>query len=128
MLLKPTSIPIKFGQKSNWGQSHGAASALAISEAAQAHQGPVLALVKDTDAALKLSAELRFFLTGTGLDCLMLPDWEILPYDSFSAHPDIISERISTLNQITHLSKGVVIVPVATLLHRLPPMNQRLGW
>ena len=127
VLLETSLLPSKSGQKSNWGQTHGAASALAISEAAQAHQGPVLALVKDTDAALKLSAELRFFLTGTGLDCLTLPDWEILPYDSFSAHPDIISERISTLNQITHLSKGVVIVPVATLLHRLPPMNYLAG-
>ena len=127
MLLQPTSIPSKVGHKSNWGQTHGAASALAIAEAAEVHQGPVLALVKDTDAALKLSAEVDFFLTGTGLDCLMLPDWEILPYDSFSAHPDIVSERISTLNQITHLSKGVVIVPVATLLHRLPPMNYLAG-
>ncbi len=127
MLLKPTYIPSEIGHKSNWGQTHGATSALAIAEAAQSHQGPILTLVKDTDAALKLSAELTFFLTGTGLDCLMLPDWEILPYDSFSAHPDIVSERISTLNQITHLSQGVVIVPVATLLHRLPPMNYLAG-
>ena len=127
MLLETSFLPTKFGHKSNWGQTHGATSALAISEAAQAHQGPILALVKDTDSALKLSAELNFFLTNTGLNCLMLPDWEILPYDSFSAHPDIISERISTLNQITHLSQGVVIVPVATLLHRLPPMNYLAG-
>ena len=127
MLLQPTSIPSKIGHKSHWGQTHGAASALAIAEAAQAHQGPLLALVKDTDAALKLSAELAFFLTGTGVECLMLPDWEILPYDSFSAHPDIVSERINTLNQITHLRQGVVIVPVATLLHRLPPMNYLAG-
>jgi transcription-repair coupling factor (superfamily II helicase) len=127
VLLETLFLPSKIGHKSNWGQTHGAASALAISEAALAHQGPVLALVKDTDAALKLSAEISFFLTNTGLDCLMLPDWEILPYDSFSAHPDIVSERISTLNQITHLSQGVVIVPVATLLHRLPPMNYLAG-
>ena len=127
MLLKPTYIPSKIGHKSNWGQTHGATSALAVAEAAQSHQGPILTLVKDTDAALKLCAELTFFLTGTGLDCLMLPDWEILPYDSFSAHPDIVSERISTLNQINHLSQGVVIVPVATLLHRLPPMNYLAG-
>ena len=127
MLLETTFLPSKIGHKSTWGQTHGAASALAIAETALAHQGPVLALVKDTDAALKLSAEISFFLANTGLDCLMLPDWEILPYDSFSAHPDIVSERISTLNQITHLSKGVVIVPVATLLHRLPPMNYLAG-
>ena len=127
MLVKTASIPSNIGHKSTWGQTHGAASALAIANTAQQHQGPVLALVKDTDAALKLRLELDFFLTGTGLDCLTLPDWEILPYDSFSAHPDIVSERISTLNQITHLQQGVVIVPVATLLHRLPPMNYLAG-
>ncbi|MBT4443931.1 MAG: transcription-repair coupling factor [Oceanospirillaceae bacterium] len=127
MLVKTDSIPSNIGHKSTWGQTHGAASALAIANTAQQHQGPVLALVKDTDAALKLRLELDFFLAGTGLNCLTLPDWEILPYDSFSAHPDIVSERISTLNQITHLQQGVVIVPVATLLHRLPPMNYLAG-
>ncbi len=127
MLLHSIPTPSKAGNKLLWAQAHGATSALAIAQAAQAHQGPVLALVKDTDAALTLSAQLKFFLTGTEYSCLMLPDWEILPYDSFSAHPDIISERISTLNQITNLSKGVVIVPVATLLHRLPPMNYLAG-
>ena len=64
MLLKPTYIPSKIGHKSNWGQTHGATSALAVAEAAQSHQGPILTLVKDTDAALKLCAELTFFLTG----------------------------------------------------------------
>ena len=127
MLVKNASIPSNIGHKSTWGQTHGAASALAIANTAQQHPGPVLALVKDTDAALKLRLELDFFLADTGLDCLTLPDWEILPYDSFSAHPDIVSERISTLNQITHLQQGVVIVPVATLLHRLPPMNYLAG-
>ena len=127
MLVNTAFLASKPGLKSTWGQTHGAASALAIAEAAQQHQGPVLALVKDTDAALKLRLELDFFLADTGLDCLTLPDWEILPYDSFSAHPDIVSERISTLNQITHLQQGVVIVPVATLLHRLPPMNYLAG-
>ncbi|HIG37137.1 MAG TPA: hypothetical protein EYQ12_06330, partial [Oceanospirillaceae bacterium] len=106
MLVKTASIPSNIGHKSTWGQTHGAASALAIANTAQQHQGPVLALVKDTDAALKLRLELDFFLAGTGLNCLTLPDWEILPYDSFSAHPDIVSERISTLNQITHLQQG----------------------
>jgi len=127
VLLPSSSLPSKIGHKSVWAQTHGAASALAIANTAQQHQGPVLALVKDTDAALKLRLELDFFLAGTGLDCLTLPDWEIVPYDSFSAHPDIVSERISTLNQITHLQQGVVIVPVATLLHRLPPMNYLAG-
>lgn len=127
MLVKNASIPSNIGHKSTWGQTHGAASALAIANTAQQQPGPVLALVKDTDAALKLRLELDFFLADTGLDCLTLPDWEILPYDSFSAHPDIVSERISTLNQITHLQQGVVIVPVATLLHRLPPMNYLAG-
>uniref|UniRef100_UPI00241E05FB transcription-repair coupling factor n=1 Tax=Ectopseudomonas oleovorans TaxID=301 RepID=UPI00241E05FB len=52
---------------------------------------------------------------------LCFPDWETLPYDSFSPHQDIISERLQTLHRLPHLKKGILLVPVATLLQRLPP-------
>jgi transcription-repair coupling factor (superfamily II helicase) len=105
----------------HWGQTTGAGSALAIAEGAQTSTTPLLVLVESTDAALTLKAELQFFLAATALQVYMLPDWEILPYDSFSAHPDIISERIKTLNAISDLQQGIILVPIATLLHRLAP-------
>src|SRR5699024_2901799 len=50
-----------------------------------------------------------------------LPDWETLPYDTFSPHQDIISERLATLYQLPRLSQGVLIIPITTLMLRLPP-------
>ena len=59
---------------------------------------------------------------------LHFPDWETLPYDIFSPHQDIVSERLRTLSRLPQTRTGVVIVPVGTLMHRLPPtefVNQR---
>ena len=53
----------------------------------------------------------------------LLPDWETLPYDHFSPHPDLISERLLTLYQVTQKSFDVVIIPVTTALHLLPPKS-----
>ena len=50
-----------------------------------------------------------------------LPDWEILPYDQFSPHPDLVSERLATLYQFSQGAFDVGIVPVTTALQRLPP-------
>ena len=50
-----------------------------------------------------------------------LADWETLPYDSFSPHQDIISSRLSTLYQLPTMQRGVLIVPVNTLMQRVCP-------
>ena len=53
----------------------------------------------------------------------LLPDWETLPYDSFSPHHDLVSERLATLYQITQQAFDVAIVPVTTALYRLAPVE-----
>ncbi len=50
-----------------------------------------------------------------------LADWETFPYDSFSPHQDIISSRLSTLYQLPTMQRGVLIVPVNTLMQRVCP-------
>ena len=52
-----------------------------------------------------------------------MPDWESLPYDVFSPHQDIISQRLETLYRLPGLTRGVVLASVSTLLHRLPPRD-----
>ena len=52
---------------------------------------------------------------------MSLPDWEVLPYDVFSPHPDITSERLLALAELPHARRGVLILSVDTLLQRLPP-------
>ncbi len=103
-----------------WRRPHGSALALLLTETAARHDGILLAVTRDTHAAHLLEEDLRLF-APSGLDVLHLPDWETLPYDAFAPHPDIISQRIATLFRLPSVRRGVLIVPVATLLTRLAP-------
>ena len=92
-----------------------------LAGAAQAHDGVLVIVTPDSQQAERLQQQLRFFCADQTLDILCFPDWETLPYDSFSPHQDIISERLQTLHRLPELKKGILLVPVATLLQRLPP-------
>jgi transcription-repair coupling factor (superfamily II helicase) len=103
-----------------YGQLYGAALALACAELAGKHAGPVLALAANAREAERLAGELGFF-AGASLPVLRLPDYESLPYDVFSPHPDITSERLATLAALPGLARGLVVVAVDALAQRLPP-------
>ncbi len=104
-----------------WGQLHGASPALLIA-AATRYRGLVLAVVPDSQIALRLETELRVF-GGESLDILAFPDWETLPYDVFSPHQDIVSQRLTALYCLPQRKRGVLVVPVATLMQRLAPRD-----
>ncbi len=120
-------LPTRPGERLLWGKLQGVAPALAIAAAARLHPGLVLALVDDVQAAARLRDELAFFLAGAPgtepLPLLGFPDWETLPYDVFSPLPELISERLLTLHRLPDLRRGVLVVPIATLLQRLPPQD-----
>lgn len=78
-----------------------------------------MVIVPDTPAAMRLEQELNVFLSAEDCPVLTLPDWETLPYDVFSPHQDIISQRLTTLYQMPRIKKGLVIVPVSTLLLKI---------
>ncbi|PHS71195.1 MAG: transcription-repair coupling factor [Cycloclasticus sp.] len=80
----------------------------------------------DTLAAQRLEREVPFFLTET-LPVISFPDWETLPYDSFSPLGEIISERLQTLYRLQHLKRGILIITAACLLQRLAPRQLLLG-
>jgi transcription-repair coupling factor (superfamily II helicase) len=77
----------------------------------------------DATDAQRLIDEMAFF--APNLRCALFPDWETLPYDAFSPHQDLISERLATLWRIQQRDKDtgadVVIVPATTALYRLAP-------
>ena len=85
----------------------------------EAHR-PVLLVTADTPSALRLEQELQYLLADTGCPVLLFPDWETLPYDTFS-HQDIISQRLETLYKLPQMSSGVLIVPISTLMLRTAP-------
>ena len=104
----------------HWSGLHASATALAIAEAAAREDRPWIIVEADSRSAERRRAELGFFAPAS-LPLLSLPDWEVLPYDVFSPHPDITSERLLALAELPHARRGVLIVSVDTLLQRLPP-------
>jgi transcription-repair coupling factor (superfamily II helicase) len=119
-------LPTSNRQRRYWTTPHGAALALALAEAGRAHAGLVVAIARDTHAAHALEAELAVF-AGSDIEVLQFPDWETLPYDLFSPHPDIISQRVAALYRLPSLKRGVLVVPVATLMQRLAPRSYITG-
>jgi len=113
-------------QRAYWRRPHGSAYALAIASLARRHDGMLVAVTRDTHAAHTLEAELRAFSTGD-MPILHFPDWETLPYDAFSPHAEIISQRVSTLYRLPSLARGLLVVPIATLMQRLAPREFMLG-
>lgn len=126
--LASPPLSTRAGNRQTWGQLHGSAQALAIANAAIAHQGLSLVIAADTSSGLRLESELRFFCAASSsLQILHLPDWETLPYDSISPHQDIISERLSTLYQLPSVRHAILVVPITTLLQRLMPQSYLHG-
>ncbi len=105
-----------------WGRLLGASNALVVAELARKEQRMILCLATDPRHADQLESEIRFF-AGDDFPVLHFVDWETLPYDNFSPHQDIVSQRLETLASLAGLKKGVVIASAPTLLNRLPPTN-----
>jgi transcription-repair coupling factor (superfamily II helicase) len=124
-LIPHPPLPTTPKQRRYWTPPHGSARALLIAESARSHQGLLVAVTRDTQRAHALEAELKLF--AGGLPVLHFPDWETLPYDVFSPHPEVVSQRIATLYQLPSVKRGVLVVPVATLMQRIAPRAHITG-
>ena len=100
----------------------GASAALAAVELGRALDRPLLLLARDPRHADQLEAEIRWF-AGGDLPVEHFVEWETLPYDSFSPHQDIVSQRLRVLGELRQLTRGIVIVSSPALLQRLPPVD-----
>ncbi|WP_117234365.1 transcription-repair coupling factor [Vibrio maerlii] len=114
------TAPAGAGDKKQTGNLTGASLALAIAELDKQHKGHTLLAVPDPQLALKLLSEVEQF---TNQDVSLFPDWETLPYDNFSPHQEIISDRIAKLYQLPAQTCGITIVPINTLLQRQSPRD-----
>ncbi len=120
-LLAPR-LPASRSAPVRWGGLLGAAASLAIAEAANGVGAPLIVITRDSRAAQSLCDEVSFF-AGPGLTAEVFPDLETLPYDAFSAHPDITSARLKTLASLPRARRGVWVVAADTILQRLPPRS-----
>jgi hypothetical protein len=111
----------------------GSADALLLArlgERDKAGGKPLAIITSNASDAQRLLEEIAFF--APSLRCALFPDWETLPYDTFSPHQDLISERLATLWRISQRDKDtgadVIIVPATTALYRLAPPSFLAGY
>jgi transcription-repair coupling factor (superfamily II helicase) len=113
---------IASGKRFTLPRPTGSADALLLARLAQARaaEGRLLAIVTaEPGDAQRLADELPFF--APGLRVAVFPDWETLPYDTFSPHQDLISERLATLWRIHQREVDVVLLPATTALTHIAP-------
>ena len=117
---------LTLGKRYSLPRPTGSSDALLLAHLALREKaiGKVTAIVTtDASDAQRLMDEMVFF--APGLRCVLFPDWETLPYDTFSPHQDLISERLATLWRISQHDKAtgadVVLVSATTALYRLAP-------
>jgi len=115
-----TELQPRAGARRNWTDLAGCATSLAAVSAAASHDGLTLMICPTTAAARQAVRECRVFAPDT-LEVLHFPDWETLPYDAFSPHQDITSERLETMARLPGLTSGIVIVTLSTTLQRIAP-------
>jgi len=109
-----------------WQGLAGTSLGLAVAEAAQIQSRIVV--VADSPRELQLlESEIRFFLPTGAPPLHRLPDWECLPYDHFSPHPEITSERLQTLACLSRGEAALVLLTLEVLQGRLPPVDFVLG-
>lgn len=118
------SLPVKAGDQRHLGELTGSACATIVAEIVERHGGPVVLIAPDMQNALRLHDEIMQFTDSLVVN---LADWETLPYDSFSPHQEIISSRLSTLYQLPTMQRGVLIMPVNTLMQRVCPHSYLHG-
>ena len=117
---QPASKP---GDKQHWGELRAAGRALAVAEAALKYTGLTMLVTETARQAAEQTRALQFFTAEQRLPIYSFPDWETLPYDIFSPHQDIISQRLQTLANLPSARQGIIVVPLSTLMHRIAPTD-----
>ncbi|MBF2760063.1 MAG: transcription-repair coupling factor [Ectothiorhodospiraceae bacterium AqS1] len=127
------------GSKIRWTSLYGSARGLALANLVRKAQAPVLVIAPDSGTAHRIESELAFYLDAPDpenprseadearsegeAEILRFPDWETLPYDLFSPHQGIVSERLATLARLPSLTAGALVSPVTTLMGRIAPSS-----
>ena len=118
-LLNTDQIILK-GNHSYWAPLNQSESTLAIANHARRRPGLVVVLTETSQIANQLQENLSFLIADS-TEILTFPEWETLPYDQFSPHQDIVSERLKTLYRLPNIKQGILIVPIATMMQKVVP-------
>lgn len=122
--LQLPSLPLR--QNFYLGNVLSSSYSLLLVAIAQQYEGLLVVLVEDFNVAYQLEIELiNISLSSEDqfINILHFPDWETLPYDNFSPHLEIISERLTTLYKLSTIQRGILIVPIVTTMHKICPID-----
>ncbi|NKB75764.1 MAG: transcription-repair coupling factor [Gammaproteobacteria bacterium] len=126
LLLKP-ELPSE-GSPIKWSNLSGAAFALALAETVTSLNDFLVIVLEDQRQLQILETELHFFLgENSAISIINFPSWECLPYDVFSPHQDITSDRLRILAQLPYLKTGILLTTCTNLMQRLPPVEYVSG-
>jgi len=117
-----TDLPpklLKPGSRLRLPEGSGCSDALSLAQLLTGQSRPLVILTASAWHGQRLLEEISWFAPEQSVH--LLPDWETLPYDGFSPHQDLISERLATLWHIATGKCQALIVPVATAMYRLAP-------
>lgn len=125
-MLSPFELTIKPGYINYFHGVANSAFSLSLVQLAQQESSLIVVLLPDASSLQSLKKEIEFFLgeqqeeSHDKISVVTLPDWETLPYDYFSPHQDIVSERLETLYQLPRLKRSILLLPVSSALQKLP--------
>ena len=114
------SLPADKASVKQWGQLYGCARSLVISDAIDQHRDLTVIVTPDSLSCNQILNEVQA-INHSDAKIISFPEWETLPYDIFSPHEDIISERISSLQLLPGLDHGLLVLPISTCMQRVPP-------
>ena len=120
-------LPTKTGDIREVANLSGSAIAFALGEIMEQHQQTLLCIVDSPSELEALITDLEAYHQERDWDILTFPDWETLPFDNFSPHEDIISERLRVLNLLASRPKAIVLSTAANTVHRLAPYSAIQG-
>ena len=116
-------LPPQPGMRLHWTGLQGSADLFAAVELAKQVDELCVIVTNQPAHSDRWRDGIGFFSSTEELENLRFPDWETLPYDAFSPHQDIISERLATLQTLRSATHGVLTVPVSTLMQKVPPLS-----
>ncbi len=121
-MINLTPLPKNCEDPIYWSGCHGNSPSLLINHIAEKQQQHLLIITANLQQAHELQQNLLFF-QNTSYDIALFPDWETLPFDRFSPHPDIISQRLLQLYELAQKQQGITIAALPTLMQQLLPTN-----
>lgn len=119
--IKALLKQLKVGQRYTVPRPSGSGDAYFLSLLAKQAEKTLVVFSADPIQARRLVNEVKVF--NSKLNCLHFPDWETLPYDAFSPHQDLVSERLLGLHALRNNEVDILVVPVTTALACLAPVS-----